>query len=437
LKLKIDLIANNGEWVHIKKYTAGTSLGWVKADDLSIQNTKSGQALNVNYNAKIASSKAPIFDDQDRFVGYSGQFNASDRTVQINQEKQVENEERYRISYNHHVIGWVISSAIDNLRASTSDDGYKAARDSGAGIFNGQSNGEEPDTNARIGTLSDYSNRMLEVIKTSNDWSFIKYNDWFGQADKDIDIGWVNNASLESIKTRTNDFQYYMQTGNTSDGKQQGLAYNSKDDLYYIGYDLGNGYGKIVAYNSDGSRHAASPAMTLGHTCALSYNLANDTLYEVSSAGDSPIVYTIDPRSLKITGPGKDSEKGIALDKNVIPYVAMMAAKDDELILLTESFGDDTFFSYNLTNGKLKKIKSVAKMGVVQGMQYDDGNLYFLANNYLTVLSDQMNITDRFRFSIPDGGTPQESEGLTMGRDQNGNKKLVIGFYDHNLYIEK
>ncbi|MFT8309741.1 MAG: GW domain-containing glycosaminoglycan-binding protein [Sporolactobacillus sp.] len=432
LKLKIDQIADNGRWVHIKKYTAGTSLGWVKSDDLTIQEANASGLINVNYNATISSSTAPIFDDQSSFVGYSGQYNADNRVVQINEEKQVENEEMYRISYNHHVIGWVRSNAMNLVNPTKA---YMQARDLNTtfGIYNGQSNGDAPDSNARIGNLSNYSRRMLEVTKTWNDWSFIKYNDWFGQADKDIDIGWVNNASLGELQTRTDDFQYHMQTGNASDGKQQGLAYDSKRDYYYVGYDLGNGLGKIAAYDRGGKKVNESGSMTLGHACALSYNPYNDQLYEVSSAGDAPTIYTIDPDSLEMTGPKKGSETGISLDTNRIPYVAMMAVRDqDTLILLTESFGDDSFFTYNLKTGKLSERHSMQKMGIVQGMQYEDGKLYFLANNYLTVLNDNWTIADRFHFSIPNGGTPQESEGLTM---MDG--KLVIGFADHHLYIEK
>ncbi|MCO7127184.1 GW domain-containing glycosaminoglycan-binding protein [Sporolactobacillus shoreicorticis] len=427
LKLKIDLV--DGDWVHIKKYTAGTSLGWVKASNLSIQAMKSERPLHVNYDATISSSKAPIFDDNGHFVGYSGQFNAGGRTVQINQEKQVENEERYRISYNHHVIGWVISSAIKNLRSATDPNGYRIVNNASAAIYDGQGNGEAPDTGVQIGSLNKYSTRMLEVIKNQGGWSFIKYNDWYGKSDKDIDIGWVENSSLGDIVNKTSEFKSLLAASNA--GKQQGLAYDSKRDYYYVGYDLGNGLGKIVAYNRNGGIVKESGLMKLGHACALSYNPADDKLYEVSSAGDRPVLNIIDPDS-----------NGLSILKSTeirgdIPYVAMMAVKDaNTLILLTESFGDDSFFTYNLKTGELSKRHSMQKMGVVQGLQYEDGKLYFLANNYLTVLDDSWTITDRFRFSIPDGA-PQESEGLTMGTDENGNKKLVIGFADHNLYIEQ
>ncbi|EST11977.1 GW domain-containing glycosaminoglycan-binding protein [Sporolactobacillus laevolacticus] len=422
LKLRVDLIANNGEWVHVKKYTAGTSLGWVKATDLSIQNNKSGQALNVNYSATISSSKAPIFDDEDHFVGYSGQFNASNRYVQINEEKQVENEERYRISYNHHVIGWVVSTAL-NLENKT--QAYKQVGDANAGIYNGQyGNGDVPDTGSRIGSLSEYRNRMIEIIKQYGDWSFVKYNDWYGKAGKDLDIGWVQTNSLSTLNDHTTLFERKL---SAMSGNQQGLAYNPKTDTYYIGYDLGGGYGKIVAYQN-GEAVNQSAAMPLGHTCAISYSEANDKIYAVSSAGDTPVLYIIDPNNLT------QQTDGIKLDGNKIPYVAMMTVKDDRtLILMTESLGGaDTFFNYDLISHELTRTAQIAKMGVVQGMQYDNGKIYFLANNFITVLDSNYNISDRFRFSIPDGGTPQESEGLTVV-----NGKLAIGFADHSVYIEK
>lgn len=420
LRLKIDMIANNGEWVHIKKYTAGTSLGWARASDLSIQATSAGKALNVNYGATIASSKAPIFDDQDHFVGYSGQFNAAGRRVQINQEKQVENEERYRIAYNNHVIGWVISTAL-NLDNQT--DSYQVVKNTGASIYNGQSNGEAPDTGLRLDSLSSYTNRMLEVIKTSGEWSFIKYNDWYGKMGKDIDLGWVRSSDLTGLRPGTDDFQPLFTAGG---GNQQGLAYNPDLNLYYVGYDTGDGTGKIVAYDQNGNYKGSSAVSTFGHACALSYR--DGKLYEVSSAGQKPILYEInpDPNNLSI-------EKTTTLTS--FPYyVAMMTAKDsDTLILLTESVGGkDTFYEYTISTGKLTQTAKIDKIGVVQGMHYENGKLYFLANNYLTVLNANYAIEDRFQFSIPNGGTPQESEGLTMV-----NGKLAIGFADHTIYIQK
>ncbi|MCQ2009928.1 MAG: GW domain-containing glycosaminoglycan-binding protein [Sporolactobacillus sp.] len=418
LRLKIDMIANNGEWVHIKKYTAGTSLGWARASDLSIQSTSAGKALNVNYGATIASSKAPIFDDQDHFVGYSGQFNADGRHVQINQEKQVENEERYRISYNNHVIGWVVSTAL-NLNNSTMS--YQIVKNTGA-IYNGQSNGDAPDTGLALGSLSAYTNRMLEVIKTSGDWSFIKYNDWYGKMGKDIDLGWVRSSDLSGLRSGTADFRHLFTAGG---GNQQGLAYNPDLGLYYVGYDTGDGTGKIVAYDQNGNYKGSSAVTTFGHACALSY--IDGKLYEVSSAGQKPILHEInpDPNNLSIT-------KTTTLTS--FPYyVAMMTAKDSNtLILLTESVGGkDTFYEYTISTGKLTQTAQMNKMGIVQGMHYENGKLYFLANNYLTVLNGNYAIEDRFQFSIPNGGTPQESEGLTMV-----NGKLAIGFADHTIYIQ-
>ncbi|EST11976.1 GW domain-containing glycosaminoglycan-binding protein [Sporolactobacillus laevolacticus] len=430
LKLKIDQVADNGRWVHIKKYTAGTVLGWVKTDDLNVQDVVSSGTLNVNYNATISSDTAPIFDDRANFVGYSGQYNASNRVVQINQEKQVENEEMYRISFNHHVIGWVRSNAL-NLVNSTQD--YKQVRDlnTNAGIYNGQSSGDAPDSNARIGNLGDYSNRMLEVIKQSDGWSFLKYNDWYGKPDKDIDIGWVQNDYLNDLR-----FQGFNDLFTADNGNQQGLAYNNEKNTFYVGYDLGNGMGKIIAYPLDENNQVIndqiriSKSLPLGHTCAVSYSPYTKRLYAVSSAGDSPKLYTIDPDTLT-----PESEDGVKINNQVIPYVAMMTVKDEHtLILMTESFGDDTFFDYDLNNpnNPLSNKVQLKKMGVVQGMQYDDGNLYFLTNNYITVLDQSMKLVDRFHFSIPNGELPQESEGLTRV-----NGKLVVGLSGHKIYIQQ
>ncbi|MFT8319052.1 MAG: GW domain-containing glycosaminoglycan-binding protein [Sporolactobacillus sp.] len=428
LKLKIDMIADNGQWVHVKKYTAGTSLGWVKASDLNIQDVNSSTTLNVDYTATIASSSAPIFDDQSHFVGYSGEFNASDRSIQIGKEKQVENEEMYRISYNHHVIGWVRSNAIDLDNTVKNDASFQKVINN-TDIFNSSQDGNSADTGQKIGSLSDYQNRMLEVIKQNDGYSFIKYNDWFEEKGKDIDIGWVSNESLEPLINKTTSFNYlfraYEENKIPEDKNQQGIAYNPDDDVYYVGYDDGNGQGHIVEYTNQNGQYKPANSINgaFGHDCALSY--ANGYLYEVSSAGTDPVLNKINTDTMKV-------EKSVTLTG--FPYIAMLAAKDNgQLILLTESFGDDTFYTINPDSPNKSDVKKIDKMGVVQGLQYYNGNLYFLANNYLTVLNDSFGIENRFRFSIPANGTPQESEGLTV----NKNGKLTIGFADHSVYQQQ
>jgi hypothetical protein len=67
-------------------------------------------------------------------------------------------------------------------------------------------------------------------------------------------------------------------------------------------------------------------------------------------------------------------------------------------------------------------------------MQYYKGNIYFLANDYLTVLNpDNFAISHRYRFSIPKQ-TPAESEGLTVIGETDDHVTLAIGFHNHQIY---
>ncbi|MFT8319053.1 MAG: GW domain-containing glycosaminoglycan-binding protein [Sporolactobacillus sp.] len=427
LKLKIDALSDDGQWAHIRKFTAGTSLGWVHLSDLAVENATDEEqtALNVSYQANVTDSEAPVFDGAIHFQGYLNQY-TNDSGVAVSQERQVGNEEMYHISQQDgRSIGWVRSNAIHLNKPATaaSDHVFSMFTDD---IFNGSADGGSPDLNAPIGSLDAYSNHMLEVVTQTNDYSFIKYNDWYDTDGNDIDLGWVKSADLSQLPDRTNEFSSLF---TAEGGNEQGLAYDSDNGKYYVGYDTGNGNGKIVPYVNSGNGqyradndHAVYGAF--GHACALSYSPFTGKLYEVSSAGPDPVLYTINPDNMQVIN--SDTIKGM-------PYVSMMTVKDkNTLILLTEAGSSDAFSEYTIggsyTDPAAHKVKD---MGVVQGMQYDPSNnkLYFLANNYMSVLDNGYNVQDRFYFSIPSGESAQESEGLTVA-----NGKLTIGFGNHQIF---
>lgn len=432
LKLKIDYISNDGQWVHIRKYTAGTSLGWVPVSNLDVENAagKQGNIINVNYSASITDSEGPVFDDSVNFRGYLNQFQNGNSGFIVTKEKMVGNEEMYNLSQNGQSIGWVRSNTIHVVKPGLTDKDYvfSLIPDN---IYNGTGDGLSADTNAKINELGLYNGHMLEIVKQSGDYSFIKYNDWYDKDGNDIDLGWVKTTDLNQLPNHTAQFQNVFSTGG---GNQQGLAYNSDKGIYYVGYDTGNGYGKIVPYVKNGygqytpdNNHVVEDKF--GHACALSYNPYDGMLYEVSSAGPDPVLYTIDPDSMRVTS---------TVIKDM-PYVSMMTVKDkDTLIMLTQASGSDAFSEYSITNKKYTDphAHKIKNMGVVQGMQYDQSNhkLYYLANNYVAVLDDayQLLPNDIFHFSIPSGGPAQESEGLTIA-----NEKLTIGFGNHQIFQQK
>lgn len=432
LKLKIDSISSDGQWVHIRKFTAGTSLGWAKMSDLTVtpplEDKGDGPTINVSYGVTVTDNQGPVFDDSINFQGYLNQY-LNGGSLAVTQERLIGNEELYHLTQNGQSIGWVRSNAIHvNKGGALSDSSYVFSLIPDD-IYNGLSDGSAADSNATIDYLIGYDGRMLEIVKQSGDYSFIKYNDWYDQDGYDIDLGWVKTSDLQQLPNGTGRFGYLF---GTEGGNQQGLAYDSDDNIYFVGYDTGSGYGKIVPYVSDGNgsyRADDSRAITgaFGHACALSY--ANHMLYEVSSAGVDPVLYTINPRSMQI-------ETTTTLTG--MPYVSMMTVKDsDTLIMLTEAGSSDAFSEYSIKENHFTdpNAHKVNDLGVVQGMQYDADNhkLYYLANNYVAVLNDNYElIPDQiFHFSIPSGGPAQESEGLTIA-----NNKLTIGFGNHQIYQE-
>lgn len=440
LKLKIDEISNDGQWAHIRKFTAGTNLGWVHASDLkiteAIDDSGNGKLINVHYGVSITDSEGAVFDSSIKFQGYLNQY-LNGGNLAVIKEQLIGNEEMYNLSQNGQSIGWVRSNTIRIDKPVLGYSYYSNTSDSDPLIYNGNSDGNAPDLSSNLGHLSQYSNRMLEVIATdeNKEYSLVKYNDWYDTDGNDIDLGWVKSDNLSTVSELTDDFGSMIEL--KFDGlnrNQQGLAYNDNKKIYYVGYDTGNGSGEIVPFAYKNGILEPSPdglptlPGSFGHTCALSYY--DGKLYEVSSAGEKPVLYTIDASTMKLIRPAADSGAkitsdgyGVILDTN---YISMMAVKDSNtLIFLTQSNGNDAYYYYQINPAKkIKEIDKSSAMGVVQGLQYDPDHqmLYYLANNYLVVMDDSkdLSIVKRYHFSFP--GSEQESEGLTLANGQ-----LTIG----------
>nr|WP_290443433.1 GW dipeptide domain-containing protein [Sporolactobacillus kofuensis] len=451
--LSVDQVAviDGQHWVHIKKYTAGTSVGWVKADgNLNYSSVSSTADFNYLNSVKVASSSYPIFNDNNEFITYSSDY--LNNNYSVNAEKVINGDMMYRLNG----IGWISGRAlIVSGNQTRSYNVFTQTKDGTIYLNQNTNNSNYPAGNSGLTLLNDaYKNKMLEVIdqKQTSDgtvWDFLKYNDWFDQQGKDVYIGWVRDDSLEALADATNSFSQKPVLTIPYSVSQQGLAYYS-DGQYFIGFDEGGGLGSVKLYDKNASKLADSGLQNFGHTCALSYDPSSHKLFEVNSAGTTPILNTLSydssSKTIKVTN-------SISLPDSV-KYVAMMAVKDkNTLILMTEKYANkETFYVVHLDdNGNVSgdiKIAQMGDMGVVQGMQYFDGNLYFMANDYLTVLDEQsvedtangpnghsIIINQRYHYSIPKQD-PSESEGLTVIPEESNDKlvTLSVGFHNHEIY---
>jgi hypothetical protein len=449
--LSVDQVAviDGQHWVHLKKYTAGTSVGWVKADgNLTYSSVSSTADFNYVNSVRVTSSSYPIFDDNNDFVTYSGDY--VNNIYSVNAEKVINGDMMYRLNG----IGWISGKGLSVTGNNTKSYNVFSQDKDGTIFLNRVDNGNNyPSNSSGLTLLNDsYKNKMLEVIdqKQTSDgvtWDFLKYNDWFGQQGKDVYIGWVRDDSLDPLANASDHFSDQPVLTIHSSQNQQGLAYYENGD-YFVGFDEGNGLGSIKLYDGNANQLADSGLQNFGHTCALSYDPTSQTLFEVNSAGTSPTLnilkYDPDNRRIALT-------ESVALAH--VQYIAMMAVKDkNTLILLTEKYADkDSFYVVHLDdNGHISEIKmaQTGNMGVAQGMQYYDGNLYFMANDYLTVLDEKsvedtandpsnhsIKIKQRYHYSIPKQD-PAESEGLTVIPEESNNQliTLAVGFHNHQIY---
>ncbi len=435
MRLKVDRAAMEGgqPWSRLRK-PVGTYIGWVKDSDLDSSPLANGYSyFDFKSNATITHSGKSIFSITPdavstgstpvtaQFLKYTDGYVSHQVTI-----SKVETVEGNTLYYADN-IGWIDGSAldVDGVRPI----GFKTPSNLSGVIY-------DPNGNS-LGSLGYFKNRMLEVIDQKNGRDLLKYNNWYEQAGRDSFTGWVNDADLKDLADGTGYFNASRQAG--SYGNQQGLAYDPDNNSYYIGYDLGGGIGKIVRYDHEFNKDTVkfSDPLKLGHATAISYY--GGKLYEVDSEGTKATINVIDPDSLKVTETINPVDKS---GQNV-GYMSMLAIKDDgngdpEFILLSEAESNKDVFIYLDSNGKEKYRTWMTKMGVVQGMQYDRGNLYFLANNYITVIDEhtlenssdnQAVIRKAYHFSIPSGSSPAEAEGLTINGD-----KTVIGFGNHEIY---
>lgn len=438
IALNVDQVAtiDGQNWVHIKKYTAGTSVGWIKASgNLQADPAPSTATFNYVTRVGIVNGNYPIFNDQNEFITYSKDF--LNNSYSVNAEKVINGDMMYRING----IGWISGQALDvpgNLVSASDNSKYKYIDPSNGDfdLFDSNPNDGNALSRDRIASLLDknYRNKMFEVIDTKSIngvlWDFLKYNDWYEKAGKDVYIGWVRNSSLLTLENKTEQFSADALVQIPGSRNQQGLAYDEQGN-YFVSFDEGNGLGRILVYNGKGEQLSDTGIQNFGHTCALSYDKNSHTLYEVNSSGTAPTLNT-----LKYNPNSHELSLIRSVDLPDVKYIAMIAVKNgNQLIMLSESYSDlDTFYTIDVTSGKNLGTTQIGKLGVVQGMQYYKGTIYFLANNYLTLLDpDTLAISHRYRFSIPKQ-TPAESEGLTVIGGTDDHVTLAIGFHNHQIY---
>lgn len=197
---------------------------------------------------------------------------------------------------------------------------------------------------------------------------------------------------------------------------QQGLAFDNKN--YYIGYDIDNNQGIIIKYDKKGTEIKRTTKLPIGHTADLA--IYNKEIYIANGGGKNPT---------KVYRLNFDKYKGIkTYDFTKYGHSALLSIDqtNDDFILHTvkNDKGTHKFFIIS-KNCKIKHQFTVKNIGVPQGLDYANGNIYFYTNRLISII-------------ILNGEIKKQIEVLAQGESQgisvSGNH-LTIGFNNPNRVL--
>jgi hypothetical protein len=207
---------------------------------------------------------------------------------------------------------------------------------------------------------------------------------------------------------------------------QQGLAY--ADGIHYAGFDTGNGYGRIVAYDDNGAEVKRTPSLPLGHAAEVSYRAADGNLYVAMYAGGSGLkvgVVDMRPATPTLVRTYDFSYLGTR------GMVAIDNTRDQMVVKSGPKEGPHTFTTTDM-QGKIVGQFTDVSQGLGQGLEVvgDDLLLYTSAadfsSNTITVYSRTGTV--RSKIHVP---VASEGEGLSVDHRTG---QLHVGFRNHAIY---
>ncbi len=209
-------------------------------------------------------------------------------------------------------------------------------------------------------------------------------------------------------------------------GNQQGLAHAG--GLHYVAFDVGGGYGRILAYDSSGKELKRSPALRLGHAAEVSYRVADGNFYVAIYGGGAGLkvgVVDMRPDTPKLLRTYDFSYLGtrgmVAIDNTRDQMVVKSGSKD----------GPHTFTTTDM-HGRILGQFTDESQGLGQGLEImgDDLLLYTSAPDFRSNTITVYSRTGTVRAEIP---VPVSSEGEGLSVDHRTGQ-LHVGFYNHAVY---
>lgn len=162
----------------------------------------------------------------------------------------------------------------------------------------------------------------------------------------------------------------------------QGVAY--WDGYYYVGYDVGKGFGKIRKYNPHGELIQETDSLAIGHTAELDFRNKNDRLYVANGGGKNPA------RIFEINMTSKTPYISKTLELNSLGKAGLLAIDNENDTLVVHTADNDQAapkISIIDFNGNILKHFSIPYQGIPQGLEVHNGIIYFQTNNLLSMIN--------------------------------------------------
>ena len=204
----------------------------------------------------------------------------------------------------------------------------------------------------------------------------------------------------------------------------QGVAY--WDGYYYIGYDVGKGYGKIRKYKAKGELIQETDPLSIGHTAELDFRNKNNRLYVANGGGKNPIkVYEIDMTS-------KTPSISKTLNLNLLGNAGLLAIDNENDTLVVHTADNDQAgpkISVVDFNGNTLKQFPISYQGIPQGLEVHNGIIYFQTNDLITMINFSGQVIGQT--AMNESG---ENEGIAIFSDAGKTYYLYAYRFNNRLY---
>lgn len=211
-------------------------------------------------------------------------------------------------------------------------------------------------------------------------------------------------VAINKTAVQLNDFKGDKIFDIQTDENLQGAAY--LDGHFYIGFDVGKGFGKIRKYDKKGTLVQETDSLAIGHTAELDFRAKNKRLYAANGGGKNPTkIFEIDMSALKpcITK---------TIDLTSLGQAGLMAIDNhyDTMVVHTADH-DKASPTISIVdfNGKMLSHFSIPYQGIPQGLEVHNGIIYFQTNKLVTMLNFHGQVIGQTAVN-----EPGENEGIAI-----------------------